>query len=187
MDAIRNIPYKNHYRKTSVLSINRVPDEDAVEPVELSEAKEQLRVDFDDEDTKITRLISAARKWAEDYTGLSLVETTVTVVIDNAKGNYQLPYGPFIDTFAAEDEDGNVIATDSYEIIAEGNSVFFSYSASGRTAISYKAGFAEVPEGLKQAILFYIEYLYDPSELGEKAKKKAENLAKGFKQRAWLI
>jgi uncharacterized phiE125 gp8 family phage protein len=41
----------------------------AAEPVTLAQAKLYLRVDFDDDDTLITALITAAREYCEKYTG----------------------------------------------------------------------------------------------------------------------
>lgn len=49
------------------------------EPVTLNEAKLWLKVDFNTDDALITELISAARKFIEDFTGRSIVAGTVTV------------------------------------------------------------------------------------------------------------
>ena len=50
----------------------------ALNVITLEEAKEWLRVDFNDEDTKITELIHAAVQWVEGYTGLYLFNREVT-------------------------------------------------------------------------------------------------------------
>ncbi len=46
--------------------------------ISLEEAKDWLRVDFPDEDAKITELIYAAVQWVEGYTGLFLFNRELT-------------------------------------------------------------------------------------------------------------
>lgn len=58
----------------------------AVEPLTLAEAKEHLKIDHADEDGYITTLISAARKFAEGYTRLRLVEQTLMWTLDRWPG-----------------------------------------------------------------------------------------------------
>src|SRR5690606_1441360 len=50
----------------------------ALDVITLVEAKDWLRVDFPDEDAKITELIHAAVQWVEGYTGLFLFNSEVT-------------------------------------------------------------------------------------------------------------
>ena len=54
----------------------------AEEPVTLIEAKLHLRVDFDDDDTLITSLITAARQAAETLTGRQLITARWKQVLD---------------------------------------------------------------------------------------------------------
>lgn len=51
--------------------------------ISLDEAKLHLRVDTDDEDDYITRLITAARAWAETYTQRAVLEGTYRLFIDS--------------------------------------------------------------------------------------------------------
>lgn len=52
------------------------------EPVSLEEAKLHLRVDFDKEDANIRGYIAAARQWAEDFTGRSLITQIWEMTLD---------------------------------------------------------------------------------------------------------
>jgi uncharacterized phiE125 gp8 family phage protein len=191
MDALRNYNnYDYQYpRSTKVHRINRVPEDPVTEPVTLAEAKVQVKVDHSEEDTMLQDFCAAARRWIEDYTGLSLVPTIITVDLELFGKTYLLPYGPYVDALVITDSEDVTISTDNYEIIGADKSVTVDYGAFGRYRLVYNAGYAEgeCPVSLKRAILFYIEYLYDPSELGKKAKEKAMELASPFKQKSWLI
>jgi uncharacterized phiE125 gp8 family phage protein len=67
----------------------------SVEPVDLPTAKLHLRVDFSDDDTLITMLISAARRYAESYCGRSFITQQWNLVLDSFPGPSQIgvPYG----------------------------------------------------------------------------------------------
>jgi len=54
----------------------------AVEPITLDEAKLHLRVDYDDDDALIARLIGSAREAAESELSRTLIETTFELVMD---------------------------------------------------------------------------------------------------------
>ena len=58
----------------------------AGEPVSLAEAKLHLRVDFDDDDSLIQVLISAARQAAETLTNRQLVTARWRMVLDSFPG-----------------------------------------------------------------------------------------------------
>ncbi len=59
----------------------------AVEPVSLIEAKLHLRVDFDEDDTLIAALISAARQAAETLTGRQFITARWKLVLDCFPGS----------------------------------------------------------------------------------------------------
>lgn len=59
----------------------------AGEPVSLAEAKQHLRVDFDDDDALIQSLISAARQAAETLTQRQLVSARWALVLDSFPGS----------------------------------------------------------------------------------------------------
>lgn len=73
-----------------------VASEPTVEPVSVAEAKEHLRiVDFTDDDTYISGLISAARKWCEDYCDRTFADCQYTVAFDDfPAARIELPRPP---------------------------------------------------------------------------------------------
>lgn len=97
------------------------------EPVSLADAKAHLRVDFTDDDSYISQLITAARKAIENYCHISLVEKTVTLTIEAQEqlrsifqqpfqvremfNEFELPYGPVrsVDMVTSIDSDGSTI------------------------------------------------------------------------------
>lgn len=62
------------------------------EPITLSEAKAWLKVDYADEDTLISMLISGVREQVEEFTGLSLIASTIEYFNDEIPGEIVLPY-----------------------------------------------------------------------------------------------
>lgn len=60
--------------------------EPLVNPVTLAEAKLHLRVDNTDDDALISNLITAATRWAEDYTDRTFVQTQWTMRLDSFYG-----------------------------------------------------------------------------------------------------
>ncbi|MBL29556.1 MAG: hypothetical protein CMM50_18655 [Rhodospirillaceae bacterium] len=58
----------------------------AAEPVTVAEAKAHLRVDLDDDDALIGRLITAARQGGEDFTGRSFVTQAWRLTLDRVPG-----------------------------------------------------------------------------------------------------
>lgn len=55
----------------------------ASEPLSLSDAKAQLRVDTTDDDTFISSLITVARQYCEKYTGRATMQATFKQVLDH--------------------------------------------------------------------------------------------------------
>ena len=71
---------------------------DAVsEPISTAEAKAFLRVDGSDEDTLIDECVSAARRYAEEYTQRSFTAKTYTALFSDLQkweDEFDLPYPP---------------------------------------------------------------------------------------------
>jgi hypothetical protein len=82
------------------LSVTTAP---SATPITLAEAKSFLRIDTSDEDALINTLIGAARDFAEEYTGRTLINTTYKLSLDGfiedqvpiKEGLYQAPYMNF--------------------------------------------------------------------------------------------
>ena len=62
------------------------------EPVTIAEAKSYLKVDFPDEDTLLTSLITGVREKIEEFTGLALVVKTIEYFNDVIYDEIELPY-----------------------------------------------------------------------------------------------
>lgn len=73
------------------------------EPVTLAELRAHCRVDSADEDQLLSALITAARQYCEEHTGLALVATTYTATFDafpTGSESIYLPRGPSVDDAA---------------------------------------------------------------------------------------
>lgn len=94
----------------------------AVEPITLDEAKAHLRVTHAEEDALIALYITAARQWVERSTGVSLVNQTVEIALDDfPSGPIQLPGWPLASVTSVEYLDGNgdTQAVDPASLIVE--------------------------------------------------------------------
>lgn len=76
-----------------ILKLKTAP---ATEPVTTPEAKSHLRVDISDDDTLIAGLVTAARRWVENVTGVRLVTQTWYWYFDEfpVKESLEFPIGP---------------------------------------------------------------------------------------------
>ena len=128
-------------------------DENPIQPVTLTEAKDWCRIDVTDDDALITRLIKGARKVCETYVNLSFITRTVTATIHNGLGNFTLPYGPVIgDITSFADADAGVM-TDYNLRTPYGSDI----------VVVYNAGYADgdLPEDLRTALLCQIAWMYE--------------------------
>lgn len=153
------------------------------EPVTLEEAKAHLNiVDFTEDDTKITALISVARRAVEDMTGRTLIDTVFLQTarewrtsIGLLRGN-----GHTIESVKYDDADGveQTVAGSFYDIFPYGDGcgacVFFDEFTEpdlvdrpfvDRIRIEFTAGYgstaAKVPQPLRQAVLYLVQHFYD--------------------------
>lgn len=183
--------------------------EPASEPVTLSEAKAQLRIDGSDEDAYITSLIAVARDHAEDVTGLALMDQTWKVVIDSGAlpddGIIELPRPPLqsITGISYIDTDGasQTLASSYYTLDTTshpGRLLFEDMPAIKDTinalVITYVAGYADadaVPPAIKQGILLLVSHWFEfrePVVMGMKPERvplAAETLLRS-KRLHWL-
>tara|TARA_R110002096_G_scaffold246771_2_gene439141 strand:+ start:450 stop:1079 length:630 start_codon:yes stop_codon:yes gene_type:complete len=65
----------------------------SIEPVTLTEAKAHLRVETTADDTLLTSLIKSSRQMAEAYTGITFIDTTWKLFIDNWPSTYNKAWG----------------------------------------------------------------------------------------------
>lgn len=157
--------------------------EPADEPITLDEAKEALRIDIDDEDTRIWNIIRAARMFAEDYLSLKLMSQVVELSGDQwPSTEFSLGVWPIIsvDTVKYEDTASPVAIqtlvadTDYYVDITTIEGRLRTITGWPSVAVKPNAikirmtvGYADqdsVPDQIKEGIKAYCAYIYDSDE-----------------------
>ena len=149
----------------------------ATEPVSLEEARLQCKVDSDDtsHDATLTALITAAREFAEHYTGRALAAVTLEAALDAfpCEAYIDLPLPPVtsVTSIKYTDTAGNEQTMDT------GLYALSTYGLSRRVALTYfacwpstqdvpdavrvrfVAGYAsaDLPKAVKAAMLLHIE------------------------------
>lgn len=114
------------------------------EPLTLPEVKEHLNITFTDFDSYLTAVITRVREQAEKICGICITEKTVTVIVCSI-GGLVLPYGPI------------KTVTSPTDLAIRGQIL----TNSGEHTIIYTSGFEVVPNGLKQALLLEIGYIWE--------------------------
>jgi uncharacterized phiE125 gp8 family phage protein len=142
------------------------------EPITLQEAKDYLRVDFNNDDALISTLITAARQFIEKLTRRSIAVATWEMSLDEfPQGEIIIPLPPLktINSISYI-KDGTPQTFNDYEVD--------DYSQPARikgewpetdnvlnaVKINFDAGYDTVPEPLKQAILLLISHWYENRE-----------------------
>lgn len=133
------------------------------EPITLAQAKGQLLVDFTDDDTNITALITECRKGVEKFCKVSLVTKTVVVVAD-LYTELELPWGPVTAFTKAELKTGigsytTMTANSDYETDGV-NFLRFNPLVPGRWKLTYTAGGFAGVEDLVLDLKRIIAYCY---------------------------
>ena len=150
------------------------------EPITLDEAKEALRIEIDDEDTRIWNIIRAARMFAEDFLSLKLMSQTIELSLDKWPATeFSLGTWPLIsiDTVKYEDTSSPTATqtltanTDYYaDVLTMGGRL---RTVTGWPSVAVKpnaikirmtAGYADqdsVPDQIKEGIKAYCAYIYD--------------------------
>ena len=162
----------------------------ATEPVTLAEARLQCKVDSDDtsHDTALTSLITAAREFAEHYTGRALAQVTLEAALDEFPCDtvIDLPMPPvtsvtsikYTDTAGAE----ATMPTSDYALSSyDARRVSLAYGATWPSTqaiadavrVRFVTGYTEVPKAVKAALLLHIEI---ESPLNPLAPAERENL-----------
>lgn len=157
------------------------------EPVTLTEAKAHLRVDGSEEDSLISSLIAAARRWCEGYQNRAYVTQTWDLVLDAwpaapEPDRIRIPLPPLQSVASVKytDKDGvqtTMPAADYLvDLASQPGRLVLAYGKSWPTAtlrpaaaieIRFTAGYgaaAAVPETAKQAIKLLVGHLYEHRE-----------------------
>lgn len=146
-------------RYNAVLDAQR-SEEDITEPVSVSEIKSYLRIDLTDDDVLLGILIKSARKSCEAFTNVSFIERTVVAEVMNMLGGQPLPYGPIGEISSFKNCNGEEVSTDNYKIEGLDFKMVKTYF-DGPITVTYAAGYAELPEDLKLAVMCQVAWLYE--------------------------
>jgi len=151
----------------------------ASEPVTLSEAKAQLSVTSSAHDTRITSLITTARRQVERYLKRALITQTWKVYYNCFHAVMELPYPPLQSVTHVKyyDDSGTLqtLSSDLYweDLASEPGKIVRKYDAvypellAGRpnaVEIQYVAGYGDaddVPEEIRHAILMLVTDYFD--------------------------
>jgi len=166
------------------------------EPISIEEARLHLRLDAYDsppvhpDDSIVTALISAAREWAENFTGRAISPVTLEIALDEfprLNEGIELPRPPLIsvDSVRYTDEDGDQqtmatseYSTDTYQepswlMPAQDTDWPSTDTVFNAVKIRYEAGYSTpgdspdpnpLPKSIKQAILLMLSHLYENRE-----------------------
>jgi hypothetical protein len=173
-------------RYGGALAINAIVDikkeESGAEPVTKAEAKAHMNVTYTDDDTMIESMIKASRIAIENFTGVSIKAKTITAVLDNYRGEMELPYGPVNGDVEVleDDEDGDEIEDAVVGVLYKRLT-----GSNGRVYVTYDTGYATVPEDLRLAILNEVAYRYaNRGEANEAIKYETQAMSSGLSESA---
>ncbi len=177
------------YPYREIIKIKRTWTGDPLSVVPLSEVKLQVRVDFADDDTELTSIISRAIRWAENYCSIAIVDQEIEIIQDSCECG-ELPFPPINSIISVEvpqSFNGSgpaqyVTSTEDWRI--DGN--LFTPGAGNRQRVVYTAG-GYYPDDIKAAILAQSAFLYENRGEGEeKISPQAIALANPYRVLSWI-
>lgn len=133
-----------------LLDISITPLPGAIEPVTLEEAKVYLRVDFDDDDAVITRMIRSSVQRLQKYSGRVFTRSNCSAYYRQECGgdrillayndNISLTTGDYVDKLKG----GTLIETTDTDV-----------------EIDYEAGYTVIPDWITTAVLQDVAWMYE--------------------------
>lgn len=152
-----------------------------VQAVSLAQAKDQMNIDFSDDDALIDMLIEAARDAVQNETGRILINETLVQKRDGFDVAMELPYAAqsvtsitYIDTdgavqtLAATEYDVDTDRTPALITLAYDKTYPDTRATHNAVTITYVSGYGEnsqdVPSALRSAMLLLIAHLYENRE-----------------------
>ncbi|MCB9868145.1 MAG: phage head-tail connector protein [Phycisphaerales bacterium] len=157
-----------------------ITSEPAVEPLDLDDVKCHLRIDGDEEDERLERMITAARQFIEQVTWRQLITATYAWKLDRLCGVLYVPRPPLqsVASIAYIDANGDSqtfssslytvdIAHDPGRILPAYNQSWPNTRGHIQDAtITFDAGYGDaaddVPAAIREALLLKVEELYRP-------------------------
>lgn len=148
-----------------------------VEPIEIDELRQHLRLEHNEEDSYLNLLIPAARSTAEQFIDGIIASREFEYLLDNFTDCIELPLRPIaIDSISITytDDNGDSQTVTSFDTLSTAYSVFVKpdygelwpsiETGKDKVTIRFEAGFSEVPPDIKHAILMLAGTLYDQRE-----------------------
>ena len=124
------------------------------EPVTVEQLKAYGKIENDYDDDVVAALGVTARQMCEQYINVGFIQRTVTAGIDNANGNFLLPYGPVTgDVTGVLDDDTEVTDIE----VSMGQLT----SPTGRLTVTYTGGHSILPSQLVTALKQQFLFLYE--------------------------
>lgn len=147
-------------------------------PLTRDQVKQQLDVPYSDKDELIDGLIMAATSYLDGWTGIlgrCLVSQTWRQDFDQLSRCMRIPLAPVISITSLKYDDANdaeqTIGSSNYTVLNDdlGPYVEFISTYSSPTLhverpgvrVTYVAGYADVPQAIKQAMLLLIRHWFD--------------------------
>lgn len=153
------------------------------EPITLSEAKNYLKVDFDDDNDLISSLITAARVRLEKYAGVAMTARTLQVVayVDEF---LELPYAPINNITKVEywdNEEWIEITVPQYNVLGTTyKKLYMTAFSHMEFRFTYTCGYTTTPQTMKTALLKMVSDLYEYRESSVEATKPSANLMTAY-------
>jgi hypothetical protein len=138
-----------------------------VEPVSRTDAKNWMRITYDDDNTMIDELITSSRKHLEKLTGLSLCNKKIKANVEltgevPAVWMVDVPYGPLL----CVDEIRYKTGINSWDVLD--NNVEYEkiggklwFYVAGCYEITYQAGYGDLPADLENDLLTLVAWMYE--------------------------
>jgi uncharacterized phiE125 gp8 family phage protein len=155
--------------------------------VSVDEVKAQLNITHDDDDALITSLIAVATAHVEGPAGIGVALLTQTwrMSLDRLPCRFNLPLGPVQSvtgiTYLDEAGAAQTLAASLYSLdtdhtpavvyIKPHTTLPVTWAVPGAVKVTFVTGYgddpADVPAGLRQAIIIFAAYLFENRESGE--------------------
>lgn len=140
--------------------------------LDLQEIKTFLKVDYNDDDALINRLMFAAFDYFETMTGVVLYEKSYYIYNDNSDANYILPLYPITAISELKIND-KMVASGDYDDYIKGSKKKFIVCAEGdKVEVKFTCGAAKFDNRYYNVITELIAYWYEHRE----NEKVSENL-----------
>ena len=148
------------------MSIINISEEQDINIMDLAEIKNFLRIDFDNDDNLLKELLKSAIRQCELYTSKSLYQKTYKFsTYKNVTNILNLPYSPLISITSVNiiDKNNNSIEYINYTLDTISSSIIFKSLPNDfyRIDITYKSGYTQLPNDIKQGLLFHISKMYE--------------------------